>query len=142
MTLVKEFILFILRKRSVAVSWVCVWISIHAACALASEPSRYTSRTWQMDDGLPQNIVQAVAQDGTGYLWIGTLRGLARFDGVRFTVFDSQNTPALKNSSITALCQKPRRQLMDRHRRRRPGGNARENILRNIPWETTSGPTP
>lgn len=105
MTLVKEFILFISQKRFVAVSWVCVWISIHAAIALASEPPRYTSRMWQTDDGLPQNTVQAIAQGRDGYLWAGTLRGLARFDGMRFTVFDSDNTPALKNSSITALCQ-------------------------------------
>ena len=64
----------------------------------------YTSRTWQTEDGLPHNVVQALAQTPDGYLWVGTPSGLARFDGVRFTPFDARNTPALKNAAITSLC--------------------------------------
>jgi len=37
-----------------------------------------------MEDGLPQSSVNAIAQDSSGYIWIGTFGGLARFDGVRF----------------------------------------------------------
>ncbi len=73
--------------------------------ALTNAVVQYGSRTWQTDEGLPQNAVQAIAQTRDGYLWVGTIRGLARFDGVRFTVFDPQNTPALKHASVTALCQ-------------------------------------
>lgn len=39
------------------------------------------------DDGLPQSGVNAVVQASDGYLWIGTFGGLARFDGLTFTVF-------------------------------------------------------
>lgn len=45
-------------------------------------------RSWGTQDGLPQNTVTAIAQSPDGYLWLGTHGGLARFDGVRFTVFD------------------------------------------------------
>jgi ligand-binding sensor domain-containing protein/signal transduction histidine kinase len=65
---------------------------------------QYTSHTWQTGDGLPHNLVQAIAQTRDGYLWVGTLEGLARFDGMNFTTFDAKNTPEIKNSSITALC--------------------------------------
>ena len=65
---------------------------------------QYTSRIWQIGEGLPDNLVQAIAQTEDGYLWVGTREGLARFDGVDFTVYDAKNTPELKNSSITALC--------------------------------------
>ncbi|HWD18809.1 MAG TPA: two-component regulator propeller domain-containing protein [Verrucomicrobiae bacterium] len=65
---------------------------------------RFASRLWQMDEGLPNNFVQAIAQTHDGFLWVGTLAGLARFDGMRFTTFDARNTPEIKNSSITALC--------------------------------------
>ena len=65
---------------------------------------QYAARTWRSDEGLPDNTVEAIAQTADGYLWIGTHHGLARFDGVQFTVFDAWNTPILKNSSITALC--------------------------------------
>jgi ligand-binding sensor domain-containing protein/signal transduction histidine kinase len=76
-----------------------------SAAASTDAVIQYTSRGWQTDEGLPQNAVQALAQTRDGYLWVGTLRGLARFDGVRFTVFDPQNTPAIGHPSITALCQ-------------------------------------
>jgi len=42
-------------------------------------------------------------QTRDGYLWVGTYCGLARFDGVRFTVFNDNNTPALHSSRITSL---------------------------------------
>lgn len=64
----------------------------------------YTSRTWQTEDGLPHNVVRAIAQTPDGYLWIGTQNGLARFDGVRFTVFDAQNTPSMASADVAALC--------------------------------------
>src|SRR6478736_4644193 len=49
----------------------------------------FSSRVWQMEDGLPHNIVQAIAQSADGYLWIGTREGLARFDGFRFERIDT-----------------------------------------------------
>jgi ligand-binding sensor domain-containing protein/signal transduction histidine kinase len=44
-------------------------------------------RSWGTDSGLPHNTVNAIVQTRDGYLWIGTRDGLARFDGVAFTVF-------------------------------------------------------
>src|SRR4029453_1391128 len=52
-------------------------------------PSRYGHDAWLSQDGLPQDFVGSITQTPDGYLWIGTLGGLVRFDGVRFTVFDS-----------------------------------------------------
>ena len=63
----------------------------------------YFTRTWQVEQGLPQNKVTAVVQTRDGYVWVGTYNGLARFDGVRFTVFDERNTPELRSSRITSL---------------------------------------
>ncbi len=75
-------------------------ISSHAA---TNNITPYTLRTWQTDDGLPQNSVDAIAQTLDGYLWVGTHEGLARFDGLRFTLAD--NVPSeLKHGAITALC--------------------------------------
>jgi ligand-binding sensor domain-containing protein/signal transduction histidine kinase len=93
------------RSCMVAIAWEAVWLALNPAVVLASEPSQYTSRTWQVDEGLPHNTVQAIAQSREGYLWVGTRRGLARFDGLRFTPFEPQDTPVLKHANITALCQ-------------------------------------
>src|SRR5262245_29712885 len=53
----------------------------------------YLIKNWTTADGLPENSVRAIVETRDGYLWLGTANGLARFDGVRFTVFDSANRP-------------------------------------------------
>lgn len=58
---------------------------------------------WQLEQGLPQISVTSIAQTKDGYLWVGTFNGLARFDGVHFTVFDEGNSPGLTSSGITHL---------------------------------------
>jgi ligand-binding sensor domain-containing protein/signal transduction histidine kinase len=65
--------------------------------------SQFGHEVWLTENGLPQNTVHAIAQTKDGYIWIGTEEGLARFDGVKFTVFDKQNTPQLKSNYIRAL---------------------------------------
>jgi ligand-binding sensor domain-containing protein len=65
--------------------------------------SSYATHNWQTQDGLPHNSVQALALTRDGYLWLGTERGLARFDGVRFTSFDVGPLKDLSGASITAL---------------------------------------
>ncbi|MBX3743734.1 MAG: hypothetical protein KF833_00345 [Verrucomicrobiae bacterium] len=58
---------------------------------------------WTIDNGLPQNSVQALLQGSDGYLWLATFDGLVRFDGVRFTVFNKATSPELPSSSILSL---------------------------------------
>lgn len=58
---------------------------------------------WTTENGLPQNSVTAIVQTPDGYLWLGTFGGLARFDGVNFTIFNTGNTPTLPSDRITAL---------------------------------------
>jgi signal transduction histidine kinase/ligand-binding sensor domain-containing protein len=50
----------------------------------------YVLRTWGVDEGLPSNRVTGLTQTPDGYLWVATLGGLARFDGVRFTLFNTE----------------------------------------------------
>jgi ligand-binding sensor domain-containing protein/signal transduction histidine kinase len=69
--------------------------------------SQFVVRTWTTEQGLPQNTVLCLLQSSDGYLWAGTLDGLARFDGLKFTVFDQQNTPALQNQAVLALAEQP-----------------------------------
>jgi ligand-binding sensor domain-containing protein len=63
----------------------------------------YSRRVWQTQDGLPQDTINALVRTKDGYLWIGTSSGLARFDGFSFTVFNHENTPALREESVYSL---------------------------------------
>ncbi len=67
--------------------------------------TQYAHQVWKTDQGLPQNSIQAILQTRDGYIWLGTERGLVRFDGVQFTVFDKGNSPGLRNSNAQALYQ-------------------------------------
>ncbi|HWX19900.1 MAG TPA: two-component regulator propeller domain-containing protein [Candidatus Binatia bacterium] len=62
---------------------------------------------WRAEGGWQPNTVTAVIQSHEGYLWLGTYHGLVRYDGARFTVFDSSNTPDLQNGLITSLYEDP-----------------------------------
>jgi diguanylate cyclase (GGDEF)-like protein len=58
---------------------------------------------WQTGDGLPQNTVTSIVQTPDGYLWMGTREGLVRFDGARFTVFDTRTNPELGKNWVLSL---------------------------------------
>ena len=72
-------------------------------------------RTWQTEDGLPQNTVVAITQTRDGYLWVGTLAGLARFDGLHFQTFDAVNTPCMRDERIVSLFEDSRGTLWIGH---------------------------
>ncbi len=78
-----------------------------SAAALALDPGKafehYVSNSWSIQDGLPQISAMAIAQDRTGYIWVGTQSGLARFDGVRFTTYTPDVVPALPGIYVRAL---------------------------------------
>ncbi|HEU0004635.1 MAG TPA: two-component regulator propeller domain-containing protein [Terriglobia bacterium] len=82
-----------------------IFIELALLLALRAEirADGYSRRVWQTQNGLPQDTINALEQTSDGYLWIGTSGGLVRFDGFRFTVFDRENTPALREESVYSL---------------------------------------
>jgi len=71
----------------------------------------YSVDEYTTADGLPQSSILFVVQSGDGYLWLGTYEGLARFDGIRFEVFDKGNLAGMKSNSIKALFHDSRGRL-------------------------------
>ena len=68
-----------------------------------AEESPFSVDVWGTADGLPQSSVIALVQTRDGYLWLGTLNGLVRFDGNAFTCFNVNNTPGLPDNRIVFL---------------------------------------
>lgn len=62
-----------------------------------------TGRTWRMRDGLPDQVVQAVAQTPDGYLWLGTKLGLVRFDGTYFLDYGAASAQALHEFGVGCI---------------------------------------
>jgi signal transduction histidine kinase/ligand-binding sensor domain-containing protein len=63
----------------------------------------YSVTHWTVENGLPMQTVTSLAQTPDGYLWCGTIAGLARFDGARFHIFSGREVPALDGVEILEL---------------------------------------
>jgi ligand-binding sensor domain-containing protein/signal transduction histidine kinase len=68
------------------------------------------AREWRTDEGLPDNDVTSLAQGPDGFLWVGTLGGLERFDGNQFEDFPTADVTRLPIQGIRTL-------LLDSHGR-------------------------
>ena len=77
-----------------------------SATAWAVDPhtliSQYGHTAWRIQDGVLSNP-GAIAQTTDGYIWIGVLGGLVRFDGVKFTRWAAPNGQSLADSGISYL---------------------------------------
>ncbi len=83
--------------------------------AFGLDPARsltqYIHRIQQMQPGLPQAAIFSIWQSHDGYLWLGTQRGLARFDGVRFTPLDETGGVSLQDTWVRSLYEDKRGDL-------------------------------
>ena len=62
-------------------------------------------QTLTTEDGLPQNSVHAVLQARDGFLWVATENGVARFDGIAFVRYGTENQPAFLSNDTCCLAQ-------------------------------------
>ena len=70
-----------------------------------SRDASWVHESWTVKDGLPVNSINTLLQDRTGYIWAATFDGLVRFDGLRFTVFNSANSEGLPSNRIIRLME-------------------------------------
>ena len=71
----------------VGLAVICFSVS-GSAVDPARTMSQYLHDSWGAERGLPGESITAIAQTSDGYLWIGTAKGLVRFDGLNFRQFD------------------------------------------------------
>jgi signal transduction histidine kinase/CheY-like chemotaxis protein/ligand-binding sensor domain-containing protein len=62
---------------------------------------RYPFQMYGQAEGLTNLSATSLAQDSTGFLWVGTQNGLFRYDGARFDVFDTAQ--GLPSAEIVSL---------------------------------------
>lgn len=89
-----------------------LWFVSFVLCmgsALALDPLRlpeqYKFDSWAEDQGLPYLSIRALLQTSDGYIWVGTRRGLARYDGIQFVAYTTENQRQLVDDAILSLCE-------------------------------------
>ena len=100
-----------------------------AAAAAGAPPPAWVApslRNYGMAEGLPSSNIDALAQDGRGYVWVATESGLARYDGSRFRVWrhDPRDPRSLPAMPLATLMVDARGQLW---------GGSREGLVRYDP---------
>lgn len=84
----------------------CLWLLTCLAQGLASsrgEETNYFVQSWQVEEGLPYSTVHKILQDPRGYLWLATVGGLVRFDGVNFKEFTSPLVASTAARNVRSL---------------------------------------
>jgi signal transduction histidine kinase/ligand-binding sensor domain-containing protein len=81
--------------RALAIALLVAGVPAHGEAPPGADPSREATpetrpafRTYTDRDGLPQNVVNAIAIDSRGYLWVGTQSGAAYYNGHRWVSVD------------------------------------------------------
>ncbi len=123
------------------------WLLGLAFALLTAGAGEHRVKTWRTEDGLPHNQITCLAQTADGYLWVGTVNGLARFDGQRFEVYDARNQPPMFTSDVASFLATRRNGLLFLTRdgqwcQRRDDGTfaARPDLIQMTAWlEDDSG---
>ena len=89
-----------------------------AAAALAIAASTASAQKLQFrqltpDQGLSSSLVQAIVQDSRGFIWLGTKKGVNRYDGYNFTVYRhrADDSTSLADNDAMALYEDTQKTL-------------------------------
>ena len=89
-------------------SALLVWVNLGSLHAEQVDRTigQFVHTSWSSKDGAPGDVY-ALAQTTDGFLWLGTMQGLYRFDGVTFERYEPQSGPAFRSSNIASLLAVP-----------------------------------
>ena len=69
--------------------------------SVSAYTQQYNFISYSIEEGLVQSQIRSISQDKDGYIWIGTLGGLSKFDGINFENFSTND--GLLSNQINAI---------------------------------------
>ena len=94
-------------------SLVILLLLILSAGNLQAQYDQYQFSHLNINNGLPHNDVNCFYKDSKGFLWLGTMAGLARYDGYTFKVYKhrSKNKSTISDSDVRSINEGPNSKL-------------------------------
>ena len=87
---------------TIKITAISLWLLV--SCLLLSAQSTYHIQRFTTDNGLPSNGIKGLQWDEqTGFLWIATEAGIARYNGADFLLFDRTNSPGMYSERMLFL---------------------------------------
>ncbi len=101
------FDLRLFMKRTLFCLFIALYFSLLSGQLDAKESGSMSFITVGDDKTIPYGVVTCLLQDQQGFIWIGTQRGLVRYDGYRFVLFSKQvgDAQSIADNFIHALHQ-------------------------------------
>lgn len=98
-------------KHFAALSLIFILLFFSPTVHAQQRPIRLESLS--LDEGISYQTVYAIHQDSRGFLWIGTMSGLVRYDGYRNTVFrhDPSDPSTLSHDDIVSIYEDSRQKI-------------------------------
>ena len=99
------FLRFPLRSGWAWLPLLCTLLAWNASASWLSfrEDPDYLIDTWDAEGSWSDLAARAMAQTPDGYLWLGTLHGPVRYDGMKLSVFDPASAPGLPKAAIMKM---------------------------------------
>ena len=98
---------YLLNKMNVTIHFIIVIICSCIICniTLSAQQPTISFERINMDQGMKTDHVKCLLEDSQGFIWFGTPRGLHKYDGYGFTVYQSEvgDTTSLSSSSILTM---------------------------------------
>lgn len=87
---------------------VCLFLALWCSAASGSDRTiaQFAHTAWGPKDGAPAPVT-ALAETSDGYLWVGSVDGLYRFDGVAFERYEPQTGGPFPLRAVSALLAVP-----------------------------------
>src|ERR1700761_9516427 len=86
---------------------LALFLAVLAGCLPASAAnvrlSEYQKQEWQVEDGLPQSELRAIAQFPGGRLLLATYGGVASFDGLHFSPLRVDDRDPAASEAVNSL---------------------------------------
>jgi ligand-binding sensor domain-containing protein/tRNA A-37 threonylcarbamoyl transferase component Bud32 len=91
------------KKKSITFSFIIFFFfCVHTlALELNCKITQYILDKWSVEQGLTLSTVNALYQSENGYIWIGTDKGLVRFNGTEFYTINKENSVEVEIRTIT-----------------------------------------
>ncbi len=93
--------------RKPLIFWLLVLFNLLSTYIYGNSHNNFYFRSFEVEDGLSQNMVYSILQDKQGFMWFGTQDGLNRYDGENFRIYKkvASDPTSIGSNAIFSLMQ-------------------------------------